>query len=214
MIFEPGSFDDLLSVRNWCFGVYEELKQPLVTYSGDKTAWEDLRVSLITAKVPASNYPSFSQVNDDGAGSTGVFAYHFADDEYVFFTVQLPHAYKEGSTIYPHIHFMTTSDVSPADNFGIGLEYDWVNVNDDEATNTSTVEIDVSTGVNSSGKHQVADLATSGIDGTDKTISSILLCRLYRKAASGDNYADDVIITDFDIHYERDTHGSRDIWTK
>lgn len=211
-IYEPG--DTIENIHKWCVDVYEQLKQPFVAYSGDRTVFEDLRVSLVTAKVPASSAPDFEQVNDDGSGSTGVFGYHFADTEYIFFTVQLPHAYKEGSTIYPHIHFQTTSDVDPADNFGIGLEYQWTDVNEDEAANTTSIEIEISTGVDSLGKHQVADLATSGIDGTDKKISSVLLCRLYRLAAVGDNYADDVIITDFDIHYEKDTHGSREIWTK
>lgn len=209
-IYEPGIFEDLSSVHRWSVDLYEQLKQPTVTYTGSMTVFEDLRVSLSTARVPASNYPGFEQVNDDGSASIGVFAYHFADGQYVFFTVQMPHSWKEGSTIDPHIHFQTTSDVDPADNFKIGLEYQWVNIGDDEPTNTTIVTRDVSTGVDSLGKHQLKDIVSGGVDGTGKTISSILLCRLFRAAADSDNYADDVIITDFDIHYEKDTHGSRD----
>lgn len=202
------------SIYNWCLILYERLKQPFVVYSGDQTVWDDLRVSLLTAKVPASSAPDFSQVADDGAASIGVYGYHFADGEYLFFTVQMPHGWKEGSVIYPHIHFMTTSDVSPADNFGIGLEYTWTEIDEDIAATTSAIEIDISTGINSNGMHQAANLSASGIDGSGKRLSSIMLCRLYRQAAAADNYAADVIITDFDIHFEIDTHGSRSIWSK
>ena len=195
--------------NNWCQHLYRELSFPLVVYAGNQTVWDDLRVSIAGARVPAANFPGYSQVNDNGDSSVGVFAYHFADDEYVFFNVQMPHSWKEGSTIYPHIHFQTTSDVDPADNFKIGLEYQWTNIGDDQAANTTIISRDISTGVDSDEKHQSAGISTTGIDGTGKTISSVMLCRLYRAAADSDNYAGDIVIIDFDIHYEKDTHGSR-----
>jgi len=212
----PLIFPDLKTQEDtddWCKHLYRELSYPFTVYAGNQTVWDDLRVSLFTSKVPAADYPGFEQVKDDGAASTGVFAYHFADDEYVFLATQMPHAWKEGSTIYPHIHFMTTTDVSPADNFKIGLEYSWTGIGD-VAGNTSTISIDVSTGVNSSYKHQIANISSTGIAGTGYSLSSVLLCRLYRAAADSDNYAGDVIITDFDIHFESDTHGSRGIIVK
>ena len=192
--------------------VFDEWVQKLVAYL-ERPQWEDLRTPLTTAKIPAANFPGLEQVKDDGAASIGAFAYHFADGQYMFLTVQMPHSWKEGSTVYPHIHFMTTTDVSPADNFGIGLEYIWQN-EDAVATATSAIEIDISTGVNSSYKHQEANLSSTGISGTGKTMSSTFIARLYRQAADTDNYAGDVIITEFDIHYQRHTRGSRGITTK
>ena len=47
------------------------------------------------------------------------------------------------------------------------------------------------------------------ITGTGFGISSVLLCRIKRVAATGDNYAGGVAILDFDIHYQIDTIGSR-----
>ena len=185
-----------------------------IEFNGNATVWDDLRVSLATAKAPAANAPGFEQVVDDGAASIGVFSYHFADGQYLFLTTQMPHNWKVGSTIFPHIHFMTTSDVDPADNFGIGYEYTWTNKDADIAATTSGESRDLSTGVDSSGQHQLLYVPVAGLDGTGKTLSSILLFRLYRAAAVADNYADDVIITDFDIHYELDTVGSRGMETK
>lgn len=186
-----------------------------VVDDGDRTAtleqaevWDDFRFSGLSAKTPAANAPNWAQVSDDGAGSVGVFAYHFDDGEYFFITAQLPHSWKEGSTIYPHIHFMTTSDVDPSDNFGIGLECTWTEIDSDIGT-TVNQERDVPTGVNSNGKHQLSNIPAGGISGVGHTISSVLLFRLYRKAAAVDNYAGQVVITDIDIHFEKDTLGSQ-----
>ena len=45
----------------------------------------------------------------------------------------MPHRWKEGTDIYPHIHFMCTSDVDPSDNFGIEFEYTWCDIDEDFA---------------------------------------------------------------------------------
>lgn len=183
-------------------------------FNGDATVWDDLKGPLVKAKAPVADFPTYAQVADDGAGSVGTFGYYFADGEYLFVTHQIPHDWKEGSTIYPHIHFETTSDVDPADNFKFGYEYTWTNITADRAATTSGEDEDISTGVDSDTMHQIANIPTAGIAGTGKTISSIIVFRIYRAAAVGDNYADDVIITDFDIHYEKDTIGSRGVVSK
>jgi hypothetical protein len=185
-----------------------------LVFHGAATVWDDHRVPLFTARAPAANFPAWAQVTDDGAGSVGVFAYHFADNEYVWVTAQMPHSWKEGSTIYPHIHFETTSDVDPSDNFGVDIEYIWVDTDEDRAATTSSVSRDVPTGVNTATQHQLSDIPAIGIDGSGHTISSILLMRIERVAAAADNYADDIIIYDIDLHYEKDTVGSRAILTK
>lgn len=194
------------------------------TWSGDQTfagaltlsdtVWEDMRVGLSSAKLPASNYPDWVKLADNGAGSTGIFGYSFADGEYIFLSTQFSHKYKQGTTIYPHIHFYTTTNVDPADNFGIGIEYTWLNLTTDTMATSTLVTRDISTGVNSSGLQQFANIPSTGIVGTGKRISSMFVARLYRYAASVDNYAGDIIITDFDIHFEADTIGSNLIGTK
>jgi len=56
--------------------------------------------------------------------------------------------------------------------------------------------------------HQLAKNAT-GIDGTGKTLSSMLICRLYRDPAdAADTYPQDVAFLQFDVHYEIDSLGS------
>jgi hypothetical protein len=181
---------------------------------GDATVWDDFVVELSTAKVPPANAPNWAQVTDDGSGSTGVFAWHFANGEYLSFHIQMPHSWKEGSRIYPHIHFECTTDVDPAEKFDIDFEYFWVDVGKDRPANTILANRMCDTGVDTDTKHQVADVPELGIDGTGHTISSILICRLERIAAASNDYGGQVIIYDMDVHFEKDTIGSREIWTK
>ncbi|MBF0119976.1 MAG: hypothetical protein HQK79_14170 [Desulfobacterales bacterium] len=198
---------DSFGIGNVSGGNYSEFEADgTLKFNGNATVWEDLRFPLSIAKIPAVSAPSWTKIADNGAGSTGVYAYNFSDGEYVFFTVQIPHARKPDSSIYPHIHFATTSDVDPSDNFGIGLEYFWIDITG-TFSNTTIITKDIATGVNSSKKHQIGSF--DAIVGTGKGISSVLVCRLFRQAAGSDNYADDVTIFDIDFHYEIDTVGSR-----
>lgn len=162
----------------------------------------------------AANNPTLTKLFDDGAGSQGVYAYVFSNGDEVLITIQMPHKWKEGTTIYPHIHFMCTSDVDPSDNFGIEFEYTWVDVDEDFSVNTTLSTIDIPTGVNTDDMHQAAHVTAAGISGAGHTISSVLLCRLKRVAATADDYAGGVAILSFDVHYEIDTIGSRQEFIK
>ena len=75
------------------------------------------------------NDPNLVQVKDNGSGSTGVYTYQFDNntEEELFFAAQIPHAWKEGSNIYPHVHWYPTN--TDTGNVIWGLEYTWANVN-------------------------------------------------------------------------------------
>jgi len=188
------------------------------TFELQQTVWDD----YVTPLGPnnwngASNNPTLTKLGDDGDSSQGVYAYVWSDDDEALITIQMPHTWKEGTDIYPHIHFMCTSDVSPAEYFGIEFEYWWADINEDFPANTTLELIDISTAENSNKMHQIANVTASAITGSGHTLSSVLNCRIKRVAVttSGlDNYADGVAILDFDVHHEIDTMGSRQIGTK
>jgi hypothetical protein len=184
-------------------------------FNGAATVWADYVTPLSRALFGgAANDPTLTKVADDGAGSAGVWAFVFGDGDEVLATVQLPHSWKEGSTIYPHIHFFTMTDVDPSDNFDMDFEYWWADQGEDFPANTTLVTTTHATGVNSQYLHQLGNLTVAGIDGTGHTISSVLMIRIGREASVGDNYAGGVAILDFDVHYEKDTIGSRGIISK
>ena len=172
------------------------------------TCWDDMRVSLNAGRLPASNYPAWAQIADDGAASTGIFGYSFDDGEYIFITTQMSHRYVLNSAIHPHIHYHVTTNSDPADNFGIGLEFAWVDING-TLGNTTVYEREISTGVNQANIHKLAEIPTTSVTGSGAGVSSLFIARLYRYAATSDNYADPIIIMSFDLHYEVDMLGSR-----
>lgn len=132
--------------------------------------------------------------------------------EQVFFTLQLPHCWKEGSTIYPHVHFSHTSTNS-ADSVArvvrFGFEYTWASIYATfGASNTIFLDSAAFVPNTSQWKHLLCTNA-SGISGAGKTLSSMLICRLFRDPTdSVDTYPQDVAFLQFDIHFERDGFGS------
>lgn len=179
-----------------------------VVFNGAATTWEDLRVS-INLRTSAGNPPTLTQF-----GTTGLYVYAFSGSsgtDNIYFEVQLPHSWKEGSTIYPHVHWAPNSNGTG--NVKWFLEYSWENIGATFPNSTTTIN-----SVEAAGGEQFVHHMTNigaGISGTGKNISSILLCHLYRDAGdSQDTYGDWAFLFGFDIHYEINTVGSRTTTSK
>jgi len=189
-------------------------------FNGAATVWNDLTVPAFSAR-PGPTAPDFQNspafggdstlyyLSFNGAGSTPV--------EEVYFTVQMPHDWKEGSDIYPHVHFSPTDSNGGDTNSRTvrwKLTYQWVNV-DGTFGSSATINMDKAFVPNTSvWAHLLAGTA-SPVSGSGKTISSMLVCRLFRDPAdAADDYPQDAAFLYFDIHYEGDTAGSRSRNTK
>lgn len=181
--------------------------------------YDDLRVPLTSVKIPTENAPGFSQVKSNGAGSTGVFAYAFdnATEESVYFAVQMPHAWDEGTTIYPHVHWSPAVNGTAGQKVAWGLEYSFGAVSGAMGTTTliygDTPIGYTAGGIPTAGTHYKTNIG-SGIDMSSiTTVSAMLLCRLFRDAgATGagmtDDLAQDAHCFEFDFHYLRRDNGS------
>ena len=192
-----------------------------VYLSGDATMWDDLRVPALATRVPTAAGPDFTQFKDNGAASTGVFLYWFdpAVEQQVYFTAQLPHDWAEGTDIECHVHWVSADTAAGAgSDVSWGLEYTWSSMNavfgnttiiyGDEQSNGATETLTVD-------KHYITELGV--IDATGKTMSSMLVCRLFRDAGGNggtDDYDDDAGLLEFDFHYQRDSLGSKEEYVK
>ena len=192
-----------------------------------ETVWEDLRVPLTSGRQGLTNPPSWSQYRDNGAASIGVYAWAFSDqavaanEEELWFQVQLPHNWKEGTVIKPHIHWGIKTAGAANEFVKWGLEYTWANIDgtigtttiitsDASSAATATISGDSTLLIN---KHYVTDIGD--ITGTGKTISSMLLCRIFRNSShADDDLAQDAYGFEVDFHHEVDTMGSRQILVK
>jgi hypothetical protein len=185
--------------------------------------WDDLRFSAESSKLGGAKDPGFAVFLTDGGtpASQGVFIYWFdkATEEELFFAAQMPHSWKEGTDIEAHVHWVgKTTAPGAGTDVCWGMEYTWANINSvfpattliygDEQSNGATETI-------TANKHYLTELGT--ISGTGKTLSSMLICRVFRDAAGvggTDDYDADAGLLEIDFHYQVDSFGSKEEYVK
>lgn len=174
-----------------------------VLLEGDAIVWDDLRVPVESTTKGGTKDPDFGQFLNNGS-SQGVWIQWFdkTTEEELYFTVQIPHSYKVGSNIQPHVHWVT-DDASDL-NVVWGLEYSWANMND-TFSNTTII---TGTGSNSGANyHHMTSLGI--IDGTGKSYSSMLVCRIFRDASNtADTFPQDAGLLEIDFHFQVQSFGT------
>jgi len=194
-----------------------------LSFEGSATRFDDLTIPVTSTKTGGAKEPGFAQAFDNGSGSQGVYLYWFSGstEEELFFTVQIPHAKKYDTEIFPHVHFVVPSGYSSG-NIVWGLEYNWANLGE-TFTNTNIIYASTNTslvgGPLAGDKHLLSSFAgngtNGGIDGTGKTLSSMLVCRVFRAVGHADDtYSGDAGLMQLDFHIEIDAEGSRQLYTK
>ena len=122
---------------------------------------------------------------------------------------EIPHDYKEGSTLRPHIHWAPSTT-------GIGnvewqLEYTVACVGDVFPSSVTVVAVDAANGIDR--EHNAVEFGT--IDGTGLEIGCMIQFRLFRDGGVGlDTYGSDAFLLSIGVHYEQDSDGSRNTFTK
>lgn len=180
--------------------------------TGSATAFEDLRVDGLSAR------PGVVAPTDETGfrGNSSFQARNFVDNQAdeIQFDVQMPHSWNAGSPIYPHVHFSPwitgTASVQAA---RFVLDYYWADVNGTFPTGSSTYQMTYTWTGSFQWKHLIATNA-SPLSSTGKSLSSILKCRLYRDNTVASNLGGKITFLYFDIHYEVDSLGSSQEYTK
>jgi len=206
--YDPTAIGEAPELHEW---IRRELDKLRADYLTPARTWEDLGVSLTTAKPGATRQPGYEKFKDNGAGSTGVYAWHFDGSavEELFFERQLPHAFAElQGELRPHVHWAPKS--TSAGTVRWGLEYTGVSPLGVFGNTTIIYGEDVAEDAST---HQIAVLPA--IDAATLAISSVLICRLFRDATHGnDTYSPDAVATSFDFHIELDGRGSEQEYVK
>jgi hypothetical protein len=153
-----------------------------------------------------------------GGTSQGVFLWMFSatTEQELYFTVQIPHSYKVGSDIFPHIHWTTATGTPSGTDVVWGLEYSAIAIGGSFPVTATLTANSVLAGIGTptgTGQHLITSLGT--ISGTNFGISTVLVCRVYRAAAnSSDVFANETGLLGIDFHFEKDTEGSRTEFSK
>ena len=174
-----------------------------LTLKGAATAWDDLLVELRESVTGQTLKPDWDATN------FGLLFPRNSTTEFVPFNFQMPHRWKEGSTVYPHVHFLQDQDVAPT----FKLDYRWVNIGELVPAWTTGYTMATLVGAQTwtSGLlHRIVH-GTEGISATGKTFSSELQVKLYR---DDNTYVGDCITLSFDLHFEIDSFGTSSEYAK
>ena len=181
--------------------------------NGTATTFEDLRIDAALAR------PGVVAPTDEVGfrGSSNFYARNFVNtqaDE-IQFQVQMPHGWRVGSGMYPHVHFSPWTTTGTG-NFAVRfiLEYYIANFDTQFPTPPSTYTMTYTwSNTDKRWYHCIASNITP-ISMTGKEMSCVLKCRLYRDNTVANNYAERVTLLYFDIHYEVDMLGSHQQYIK
>lgn len=169
----------------------------------ERIYWEDLR------------FPA-QAINPTGAGSdadrdtSGVFIgtllFSGTSNESIFGVAQMPHSWREGSSIRPHIHWSPTNDMASNKAVKWQLSYSIADIGDEFSETPDTVSV-VIDGAIDENIHTISSF--DEIDMSGYKISCCIFWALERRATDvADDYTSDARLWEFDIHYQVDRPGS------
>ena len=180
--------------------------------------WDDLLINSGLFKFAGSNDPVWRDWQPSGSGTTFKVLKFDKNDE-IFFSCQLPHTYKEGTNLRCHVHWTPCDRGNEESGAYVGwkLDYSWASLNNGAFPASATISMsDTCTGTDD--YHEVSAGLTE-LDGTNQTISSMLICRLYRTDTGADDTwtgttTEAPALLQFDFHHEIDSPGSEIEWVK
>ena len=175
-------------------------------FYGNATCWDDIQLSA-TSLGSGASAPDLININ-----SSGIYLMGFdggVTTEQLFGSFEIPHDYAEGTTLVPHIHWLTTTT-----NIGtVKWFVDYWRVDGNGTTVPSTPTTISATGTSNGIAWEAFKNDSNTIDGTGITIGDQVAFRLYRDPTQ-DTYPDDAVVLTFGIHYQKNSLGSRLVTTK
>ena len=170
-----------------------------------RTAWTDLRTPVSSIRLPGASAPTPTSYKGGQ-----VLAFPNNTDTTVYFVFQMDHSYKLESDVEFHIHYAleTAGSGGGAENVKWNFTYTWMTIGsaiDDPTTETNTTDVQ-----SLNADYHYLDEIVASIDGSAiDDVSSVMICSLERDTSVADNYAHDVYLLSLDLHYQRDSLGSR-----
>jgi hypothetical protein len=166
------------------------------------TVYDDMQFPSIRARLGANEKPDFDY------DEIGLLFPQNNEAEYVLFAEQFSHSYKNGTSIYPHVHYI--QDEPEVVQFM--MQYRWYN-NSDAVPSWTVIQTVGAVFPYVSGTTMMQMVTFLPISGAHiNGVSSWFEGRLYRRV--NDGVVGDVLVKSFDIHYEKDGVGSDEEYQK
>lgn len=184
-------------------GNYSEFQEDtgFIRGYGSGVAWDDLRFQFTSQQrgfVVTDFKPDFDETN---------IGYLFPqnDETEISYTIaQMPHDWVTGTDVHPHIHYIQ-DEATPA---VFKMDYRWYPIGG-QVPSFTTVQTSgiLATPYVSGTIHQLTTFPWITPPANVSGVSSIIDIKIYR--ATGDGVTGDVLAKEFDIHYQKDSFGSR-----
>jgi len=160
--------------------------------------WDDLRA-------PATSINPPGIVSDPDIDEDGSFLFDHVGIEQIAIILQMPHAWKEGSGIRPHVHWQKTTDA--AGDVIWELRHRLMKLNGLKPAWSSWMASDSKT-LDPGSTQAVVLYGFPEIDMAGYLGSAITSFQLRRNTGASDTYGTDARLWEFDLHYLIDGHGS------
>lgn len=199
-----------LRMSEWMEAISRELESSAESVDPETGAtyyWDDLRF-------PATSFNPPGAVSDpDYDATNGLLLFDSGTTEVIFAAVQMPHSWREGSTIVPHLHWQKTT--SAAGDVLWRLEYKMSPINQVMDASFTAIDIDATVGgtpdTDTADKHLISSFG--GVNMSGKQVSDMLILKISRVGGS-DTYGADARLLEFDIHVQLDGLGSVNQFSK
>lgn len=181
-----------------------------VVCTGSATTWEDVNWNVMQGRTEATNIPNFIPMVGNIYGNC------FSVNNVIQLgVIEIPHSWKEGSTIEAHVHWATSGAAATngPKNVAWSLEYSWANM-DNTSISTgfpATTIISGNTVMPANTYPALTHVYTSlgTITLTNGKVGAGLVGRLRRLTATGTAPTGNPFALQVGLHYEQDTMGSR-----
>lgn len=210
MQFEGRSFNAGTEYNIFGDALYWAIENNLATPVQQQGGWDDLKFPVAGINPPGAT------ADPDRNTANGLLEFDPAATNTVAIQAQMPHAWKEGSIIKPHVHWRKKTE--GAGNVVWQLEYEFAGVGSAfaDSFNTATVSSPISA-TPDDGSALVHLISSFGeINMSGHKLSTMGVLKLSRLGGDGgDTYAGVAQLLEFDIHFESDQpQGSGEEFTK
>ena len=168
-----------------------------------RTGWDDIMLPIFGTRFTGSDDPVIREID---SGGTVIRATHFPVSGETFFIAELPHNYKEGTDLYPHVHWVGAA-ASGTEPVRFAMDIQW-------RSGTDLITISGTGEVTYSGSGSCATgwaqryMALETITGTSGKIGQQIMGRFRRLNNGATNYASACYVQTIGIHFQMDSFGS------
>lgn len=176
---------------------------------GDARVWDDSMVAP-TAFRSGGTSLTFDLL------TTSIYTHRFDVNDEIHQIIQFPHSIDTGTAVIPHIHIVNKNAIGNTNyNVAFNFYYTWANIGSIFPAELSELNVKQSFQNASALTHKMLNFTTITPTAVQGGISSIFMCMLKRVAADDQPYnTNDIYSLGFDIHFLKDTIGSRETTSK